>query len=58
MARRHAHDIHADISFTPNGDWFVFSTNTGKTIRTGFRTKQLAVSWLHAPEGVRAVSGA
>ncbi len=34
-----------DVSFTPDGDWFVFGP-TGKTIERGFRSKRAAVEWI------------
>jgi hypothetical protein len=35
-----------NISFTPEHDWFVFNTNTGETIKGGFKSKSAAVSWV------------
>lgn len=47
-------DIPANVSFAPKLDWFAFSTQTGRTIGTGFKSKAAAVCWLHAKEGRRA----
>jgi len=55
VGRRPTPDVAADISFTPDGSWFVFSTRTGKTIKAGFRSKQIAMAWLHTPHGREAV---
>lgn len=35
------------ISFTPRGDWFVFDSQTGKTLRRGFPNKSAAAAWAH-----------
>lgn len=32
-----------DVSFTPNGQWFVFSADTGETLAKPFRSKLEAV---------------
>lgn len=36
-----------NISFTPEGDWFVFDED-GKTIKRGFKTKDQAAMWIAA----------
>jgi hypothetical protein len=33
-------------SFTPQGDWFVFDTETSKTLQRGFKSKVHAVNWM------------
>lgn len=35
-----------DVSFTADGDWFVFDTRSGKTLERGFKTKGLAIAWI------------
>jgi len=35
-----------DVSFMPNGKWFCFCTETGKTLAKGFRSKVGAVVWM------------
>lgn len=35
-----------DCSFTTSGDWFVFDVHTGRTLKTGFKSKTLALAWI------------
>ena len=35
-----------DCSFTPKGEWFVFDSETGQTIKRGFPTKARAVGFI------------
>jgi len=35
-----------NCSFAPDGSWFVFCEETGKTIRKGFKTKQRAIGFI------------
>lgn len=35
-----------NTSFTPEGDWFIFEGETGKTIRRGFRNRMAAINFI------------
>lgn len=36
-----------NVSFTPDGDYFVFSEETGETLKRAFRKKVHALSWIN-----------
>lgn len=40
-----------DCGFSPDGRWFVFSMDTGDTVKAGFRTKVQAVTYIHKQGG-------